>query len=175
MMGLTGIGSVTAVTAALLVGGATGADAVVDAAAGAATCRSVGLDVSFGREEGAAGTVYREVLLTNRGVRPCVLRGFPGVSYVDGDGAQIGGAAERVGDRGPQLTLRHGETAASDVGFAQVRNFDPDVCQPTPVWGVRVYPPDETEPLYLDMDQQLGCAGDASRVGAHLTVASVRS
>lgn len=176
-MALTGIttatarataAATTAAVAALLIGGAPAATAAPG------TCRSVGLDISLGRADGTPGTVYREVLLTNRGLAPCVLRGYPGVSYVDSGGAQVGGAAERVGERGPLLTLRHGESAASDVGFVQVRNFDPEVCLPTPVWGVRVYPPDETEPLYLALDGQQGCAGDGSRVGAHLTVASVR-
>lgn len=140
-----------------------------------ATCRSVDLGIAFGRVEGAAGTVYREVVFTNRGLRTCVLRGFPGVSYVDADGNRVGAAAVRVGERGPLLTLPHGAAAISDVGFAQVDNFDPDTCRKTPVWGVRVFPPDETAPLYLPITDQYGCAGDVSPFGDQLTAASVRS
>ncbi|ONI90473.1 hypothetical protein ALI22I_12100 [Saccharothrix sp. ALI-22-I] len=139
------------------------------------TCQSVDLDIRFGRVEGAAGTVYREVVLTNRGLRTCVLRGYPGVSYVDADGNQVGAAAVRAGERGTLLTLPHGAAAVSDVGFAQIDNFDPDVCDKTPVWGVRVFPPDATEPLYLAMADQYGCAGDVSPFGDQLTAASVRS
>lgn len=140
-----------------------------------ATCRSVDLGIAFGRVGGAAGTVYREVVLTNRGLRTCVLRGFPGVSYVDASGNQVGAAAVRVGERGPSLTLPHGAAAIADVGFAQVDNFDPDACRKTPVWGIRVFPPDETVPLYLPMTDQYGCAGDVSPFGDQLTAASVRS
>jgi hypothetical protein len=159
-----------AISAAVL---ATGGTAVAHAAT--TTCSSVDLGIAFGRTGGAAGTVYREVVLTNRGLRPCVLRGFPGVSYVDSDGNRVGAAAVRVGERGALLTLPHGATATSDVGFAQVDNFDPDVCRKTPVWGIRVFPPDETVPLHLRMTDQHGCAGDVSAFGNQLTAASVRS
>ncbi|ROP38728.1 DUF4232 domain-containing protein [Saccharothrix texasensis] len=164
-----------AVIAAVLV---TGGTAVAQPQAG--PCRSADLTIGFGREGGAAGTVYREVVFTNRGLRTCVLRGFPGVSYVDANGDQVGAAAVRVGDRGPLLTLPHGAAARSDVGFAQVDNFDPDVCRKTPVWGIRVFPPDETVPLHLSFPDQpttdrFGCAGDVSPFGSQLTAASVRS
>ncbi|GAB2988708.1 DUF4232 domain-containing protein [Saccharothrix stipae] len=166
--------AVAAIVAAVSVTGGT-AVATAGVGAGAATCRSVDLDIGFGRVEGAAGTVYREVVFTNRGLHTCVLRGFPGVSYVDAHGNQVGAAATRVGDRGSLLTLPHGGTAISDVGFAQVDNFDPDVCRKTPVWGIRVFPPDETVPLYEPMRDQHGCAGDVSPFGDQLTAASVRS
>lgn len=163
-----------AVIAAMVVIGGTGGTAVAQRAE-VSTCRSADLTIGFGRVGGAAGTVYREVVFTNRGLRTCVLRGFPGVSYVDADGDRVGAAAVRVGDRGPLLTLPHGTAVRSDVGFAQVDNFDPDVCRKTPVWGVRVFPPDETVPLYLPMTDQHGCAGDVSPFGDQLTAASVRS
>ena len=164
---------VVAAVAAIAAVFVTGGTAVAQHQAG--TCRSADLDIAFGRVGGAAGTVYREVVFTNRGPRTCVLRGFPGVSYVDTGGDQVGAAAARVGARGPLLTLPHGTAAVSDVGFAQVDNFDPDVCRKTPVWGIRVFPPDETAPLHLPMTDQHGCAGDVSPFGAQLTAASVRS
>ncbi|MFC6093275.1 DUF4232 domain-containing protein [Saccharothrix lopnurensis] len=139
------------------------------------TCRSADLDVRFGRVSGTAGTTYREVVLTNRGPVACVLRGFPGVSYVDAAGNQVGAAAVRVGERGPLLTLPHGAAATSDVGFAAVDNFDPADCRKTPVRGIRVHPPDETAPRHLPLVDAYGCAGDVGGFGAHLTVASVRS
>ncbi|WP_367132799.1 DUF4232 domain-containing protein [Saccharothrix sp. HUAS TT1] len=158
-------------TAAVLVTGGT----AVAQAAEVGTCGSADLDIAFGRVEGAAGTVYREVVLTNRGPGACVLRGFPGVSYVDYQGRRVGAAAERVGARGPLLTLAPGGRAVSDVGFARVDNFDPDACRKTAVRGIRVYPPDATVPLHLPMTDQHGCAGDVSPFGHQLTVASVRS
>ncbi|MEV8438480.1 DUF4232 domain-containing protein [Actinosynnema sp. NPDC051121] len=169
------IAAAAAVAAVAVTGGTAIAQASAAPQAGAGTCRSVDLDIAFGRVEGAAGTVYREVVFTNRGLRTCVLRGFPGVSYVDADGNQVGAAAVRVGERGPSLTLPHGAAGIADVGFAQVDNFDPDACRKTPVWGIRVFPPDETAPLYLAMTDQYGCAGDVSPFGNQLTAASVRS
>ncbi len=141
----------------------------------AATCKSADLNIAFGRTEGAAGTVYREVLFTNRAIATCVLQGFPGVSYVDADGNQVGTAAVRDGEGGPLLTLPHGTTVLAVVGFAQIGNFDPEVCRPTPVWGIKVFPPDETVPLYLPTPGQYGCAGDTSPFGNQLKVTSVRS
>ncbi|MBB5956497.1 hypothetical protein FHS29_003083 [Saccharothrix tamanrassetensis] len=165
------VSAAVAATALLLAGGTATAQPVETQAA---TCTSVDLDIEFGRVDGAAGTTYREVLLVNRGITACALRGFPGVSYVDSNGNQVGAAAVRVGDPGPLLTVAHGSTAVSVVGFAQVDNFDPDVCHKTPVWGIKVFPPDETAPLYLPMTDQFGCAGDVSPFGNQLTVTSVR-
>lgn len=161
----------TAVAAAVLFTGGV----AVAAPLGPATCGVEELDVGFGRVEGAAGTVYREVVFTNRTGFACELRGFPGVSYRDRSGRQVGASAVRVGERGPTVTLApHGGTATSDVGFASVENFDPLECLKTPAAGIRVYAPDETEPLFLPLDDAYGCAGDVSASGAHLTVASVR-
>ncbi|GAA2681138.1 MULTISPECIES: DUF4232 domain-containing protein [Actinosynnema] len=172
--------ALVATAAILAAGGAAGASASagaspepVAAAASVPTCRAAGLDIAFGEVQGTAGTTYREIALVNRGLRPCALRGFPGVSYVDQQGDQVGPAAERVGGPGEVLVLPRGGTATADVGFVRVGNFDPEVCHPVPVWGVRVFPPDGTEPLYLPLDGEHGCAD--ARVGSHLTVASVRS
>jgi hypothetical protein len=145
--------------------GVAGAQAPVD------TCKSADLSIAVGAVDGAAGTIHREILFTNRGSGSCVLRGFPGVSYVDSNGNQIGKAAQRVGAPGPLLTVARGATVVSDVAFAQAGNFDPAVCGITPVWGVRVYPPDETNPMYLGLLGQYGCAGDVDQ----LSVATVQS
>ncbi|WP_223198682.1 DUF4232 domain-containing protein [Solihabitans fulvus] len=125
-------------------------------------CQAADLGLSFGHAEGAAGTVYRAVQFTNYGDNTCVLQGFPGVSYVDGDGNQVGAAARRDGPAGSLVTLDPGATASAIVGFVQIGLFDPAVCQPTPVAGIQVYPPDSTESLFLEMPGQQGCAGDVS-------------
>ena len=52
--------------------------------------------------------------------------------------------------------------------FVQVANFDAAVCQPTPVRGLRVYPPGETASLFVAMNNQTGCAGNPP--GPQLTV-----
>lgn len=128
--------------------------------AGPGECRSNELKLSIGQGEGAAGTVFRPLRFTNSGGRTCTIQGFPGVSYVAGDdGHQVGPAAFREGTKGAAVSLAPGETAFATVGFVQVRNFDPAVCKPTPVRGLRIYPPHETASLFLPLEGT-GCAGN---------------
>ena len=75
------------------------------------------------------------------------------------DGHQVGPAAFREGTKGAVVSLAPGETAFATVGFTQVHNFDPNVCKPTPVRGLRVYPPHDTASMFLPL-QGTGCAGN---------------
>ena len=135
-------------------------------------CKANELKPSIGRGEGAAGTVFRPLRLTNSGGRTCTIQGFPGVSYVAGDdGHQVGPAAFREGTKGGVVNLAPGETAFATVGFVQVQNFDPSVCKPTPVRGLRIYPPHDTASLFLPMEGT-GCAGNPP--GNQLTVRTVQ-
>jgi hypothetical protein len=88
----------------------------------------------------------------------CELRGFPGVSYVTGDdGHQVGPAAEMSGDRGGEIDIAPGRTAIAPLRLVNVQNFDAAVCRPTPVRGLRVYPPGDTASLFVPMEGT-GCA-----------------
>lgn len=137
----------------------------------AAECTVRDLDVSLGAEEGTAGTIYRALVFTNTGDGACVIQGFPGVSFVTGDdGHQVGQAVTRVGDKGPPVTLKPGGTATAPVGFVNIGNFDPAVCQPTAVRGLRVYPPHERRSEFVPFGTT-GCAGDL--LGSQLTVRTV--
>lgn len=123
-------------------------------------CRSSDLRLSLGRGDAAAGTVYRPLEFTNISDHPCVLDGYPGVSYVGGaDGHQVGAPANREGDKGAPITLGKGEVASAMTGFANVGNYDAVTCQPQPVRGLRVYPPQETASLYIDLPTT-GCGND---------------
>lgn len=125
---------------------------------GPALCRSAHLRVTLGPSEGAAGTIYAPLRFTNTGTAACVLHGFPGVSYVAGDnGAQVGPAAERDGAKGAPVTLAPHAVASAMVAMVQVRNYDEAACQPTPVRGLRVYPPGETASVFVPVDGT-GCA-----------------
>ena len=93
------------------------------------------------------------------GARTCELRGFPGVSYVAGDdGHQVGPAAAMSGPRGGEVVLKPGAAAAAQLQLVNVANFDAAVCRPTPVRGLRVYPPGDTTSLYVER-AGTGCAG----------------
>ena len=137
-------------------------------------CKAADLKLSLGRGEGAAGTVYRPLVFTNVSDHSCVIQGFPGVSYVAGaDGHQVGAAAYRDGSKGAPVTLAKGASAYADVGFVNVQNYDPVTCQPQPVRGLRVYPPQETASLFVEMSGT-GCANEKIP-GNQLTVKTIQA
>jgi hypothetical protein len=136
-------------------------------------CKAGELRLSLGQGDAAAGTVYRPLRFTNTGPRTCTIQGFPGVSYVAGeDGHQVGPAAFRVGTKGAPVSLAPGATATAPIAFTQVRNYDPAVCRPTAVRGLRVYPPHDTAAMFVAMDGT-GCAGNPP--GNQLEVQTVHS
>ncbi|HKS48125.1 MAG TPA: DUF4232 domain-containing protein [Amycolatopsis sp.] len=140
--------------------------------AGDGLCKSSDLKLSVGRGDAAAGTMYRPVVFTNTSDHSCVIQGFPGVSYVGGaDGHQVGPAAFRDGGKGAAITLAKGETAYAMVGFVNVGNYDPVTCQPQPVRGLRVYPPQETASQFVDLPTT-GCGSDQIP-GNQLTVKTI--
>lgn len=141
---------------------------------GSAECTTGHLKLSLGQGSGTAGTYYAPLRFTNTSKESCVIRGFPGVSYVAGnDGHQVGPAAYREGTKGNAVTLAPGEVAHATVGFVQVHNYDPAVCKPTPVRGLRVYPPHETDSMFVPMSASRdGCAGN-DIPGHQLTVKTV--
>ncbi|HST98036.1 MAG TPA: DUF4232 domain-containing protein [Geodermatophilus sp.] len=145
--------------------------AATPAAGGTPRCTTAGLSATLGEGDAAAGSVTRPLVFTNTGAAPCELRGFPGVSYVAGaDGHQVGPAAQETGERAGEVVLRPGGKAQALVQFVQVANFDAAVCQPTPVRGLRVYPPGDTASLFVAADGT-GCAGTPP--GPQLSVRTV--
>jgi hypothetical protein len=115
--------------------------------------------------------VFRPLIFTNTGSRTCELRGFPGVSYVAGDdGHQVGPAAEMSGARGPEVPIPPGRTAVAQLRLVNVQNFDAAVCGPTPVRGLRIYPPGDTASLFVAMEGT-GCTGTPP--GPQLSVQTV--
>ncbi|WP_104483425.1 DUF4232 domain-containing protein [Actinokineospora auranticolor] len=136
-------------------------------------CKVDDLTLTLRDGDAAAGTVYRILVFTNKGGRTCVIQGFPGVSYVAGeDGHQVGPAAFREGAKGGPITLAPGQDATAAVGFVNVANYDPAVCKPTEVRGLRVYPPHDTASAFVPI-AGTGCAGTPP--GNQLTVHTVVS
>jgi hypothetical protein len=122
-------------------------------------CKSGDVKLSLGQGDAGAGSRYRPLLITNSGSKPCTVQGVPGVSYVAGaDGHQVGKDAFREGAKGNAVKLNPGQTAAADIQFVNVQNFDPGTCQPTPVKGLRIYLPQETASNFVPADGT-GCAG----------------
>jgi hypothetical protein len=136
-------------------------------------CKVADLSLRLGGGDAAAGTSYRALVFTNKGNRTCTMQGFPGISYVAGDdGHQVGPAAYRNGEKGPVITLKPGDSAFADVGFVQIGNFDPEACKPTEVRGLRIYPPQEYDSMFL-ANPGTGCAGTPP--GNQLTVVTIQA
>ncbi len=130
-------------------------------------CRSADLRLSLAPTEGTAGTFYTAVRFTNTSSRNCFIVGYPGVSYIDSPGHQVGAAAARIGPIRSTVTLRPGTTASAVLGMVDISVFDPGTCRPTPVTGLRVYPPDETAAMYIAYPTT-GCAGTTSPPQLHV-------
>ncbi|MDT0170647.1 DUF4232 domain-containing protein [Pseudarthrobacter sp. BRE9] len=113
-------------------------------------CKTAGLtaatDASGG---GAAGSVYMKLNLTNKGSEPCILRGFPGVSLVaDAVGAPIGAPATRDTSAAVvDVLLAPGQTGTAVLRYTQAGNYMD--CSPVDAAGYRIYPPEETESLFI--------------------------
>ncbi|MFF1608617.1 DUF4232 domain-containing protein [Amycolatopsis sp. NPDC058278] len=121
-------------------------------------CKSGDVKLSLGPGDSGAGSTFRPLLIRNSSAKPCTIQGFPGVSYVAGaDGHQVGKDAFRDGTKGNAVKLNPGQTAAADIQFVNVRNYDPGTCQPTPVKGLRIYLPQETASNFVP-DDGTGCA-----------------
>lgn len=136
-------------------------------------CKVADLSLRLGGGDAAAGTAYRNLIFTNKGGRTCTIQGFAGVSYVAGDdGHQVGPAAERIGEKGPVITLKPGESAFAAVGFVQIANYEPSACKPTEVRGLRIYPPHDYDSAFLP-NPGTGCA--ATPPGNQLTIGTVQA
>jgi hypothetical protein len=154
-------------------GGGTGGTAAPAQPSGPTPCRANTLTVSLGSGDAAAGTSYVQLLFTNKGSRACVIQGFAGVSYVTGDnGTQVGAAAERDGTKGGPVTLAPRAVASATLARVQVLNYDESVCRPTPVRGLRVYPPGDTASVFVPTDGT-GCAGTPP--GPQLRISTVKA
>lgn len=120
-------------------------------------CNAADLKANLGVAGGAAmGHVFRSVQFTNIASAPCVIQGFPGVSFVTGDnGQQVGAPADRDGEIGPPVTLAPGQTANASLQMLNGTGAYPPnepACAATPVRGIRVFPPDDTGALFIPLD-----------------------
>jgi hypothetical protein len=97
------------------------------------------------RGDGAAGSTFYKLKLTNLSGHTCTLYGFPGVSGVNLAGHQLGRAASRNHSRSSvTVTLANGQTAVTALQITNVGNYSPSACQPVTAAGLRVYPPGAT-------------------------------
>jgi hypothetical protein len=112
-------------------------------AASAADCTTGQLRLSLGMSQGATGSFYQNVVLTNTSSAPCTLLGFPGVSYVDSSGNQLGQAAVHNGSVGHRVTLAGGGSAYAVLQQPDPGVFSPPQCQEVTAARLKVFPPNQ--------------------------------
>ncbi len=126
-------------------------------------CTTAGLKAAIGSGQGAAGSSYYPIDLTNNSGTTCTLYGYPGVSFVTGaGGSQIGAAATRNDTLAPGLvTLTAGQTAHASLQVVNASNYPAAKCKIVQAHWLRVYPPGQFSPLYISFSAPT-CGGGAS-------------
>jgi uncharacterized protein DUF4232 len=121
------------------------------AAAGPPACPTSSLRVKQGVSQGYAGGVYEVIDFTNTSGSPCSLFGYPGVSLVSGPPyTQIGLAAKRsTTTPGKLITLAPGATANALLQIVDALNYPSASCSPAKATALKIYPPNQTEAVYL--------------------------
>jgi hypothetical protein len=118
----------------------------------AAACQTKSLDVKQGPAQGYAGGIYEVIDFTNTSSATCTLFGYPGVSLVTGPPyTQVGLPAKRSTTSGQVklITLAPGATANALLQIVDALNYPSATCGPTKAAALRVYPPNQTAPVYL--------------------------
>jgi hypothetical protein len=120
----------------------------------------------------AAGSVYYPLDLTNISGSTCTVFGYPGVSFVSGPSGSILG---RAAHRNPvtaatTVTLAPGQTAHATLQVAEAGNYDPSQCQPVTAHWLRIYPPNQTVPLYAQFTTQACSARLPEGIGSQLSI-----
>ncbi len=122
-------------------------------------CPNGSLQVKLGVAQGYAGGVYQVIDFTNTSGSTCTLLGYPGVSLVSGpSNTQIGLAAKRsTATPVKRITLAPGAAANALLQIVDALNYPSASCGPTQATALRVYPPNQTAPVFLPNTSN-GCA-----------------
>jgi hypothetical protein len=103
-------------------------------------CAVSDLRTSLTAAGGSAGAFHYQLVFLNSSASTCTLYGFPGVSFLDGRGHQIGPAAQE----GPAAVRQLVRLAPGQKGYAGLSVTDPGIppcAGPGNVAQIRVYPP----------------------------------
>jgi Domain of unknown function (DUF4232) len=104
------------------------------------SCGVSDLRISVTAPLGSAGALHYQLVLGNISSSTCTLYGFPGVSFLDGNGHQIGPPAKE----GTTVPRRVVTLAPGSDGYVTLDVTDPGIppcAGPGTVSRVRVYPP----------------------------------
>lgn len=135
-------------------------------ASGPRPCLTSQLKGSLTNPNGAAGSIYYQLVLTNTSSTTCVLDGYPGVSFVTGNhGQQVGAPAARAPGAVSPVTLTSGASSSASLQITDANNFAP--CGITATDGLRVYPPNQQASLLIVHNDQT--CSDPSKVTLHVS------
>jgi hypothetical protein len=128
--------------------------------------------VNTAKPGAAAGSIYYPLDLTNISGSTCTVFGYPGVSFVTGpSGTLIGRAATRNPVKpATTVTLAPGQVAHATLQVAQAGNYDPAQCKPVTAHWLRIFPPDQTAPLFVSFTTKACSARLPHSVGSQLAV-----
>ncbi len=113
------------------------------ASASTAPCSASNLVVWLpnGIGNGAAGSVFYKLRITNLGASACSLKGFPKVSAIGLKGGTIGKPSQETGQKAGTVKLAPGGSASFQLRVIEAGNFSPNDCHATMAAGLRVAPP----------------------------------
>ncbi|MEU5307165.1 DUF4232 domain-containing protein [Streptomyces noursei] len=120
-------------------------------------CIAANMSLHLGRIDIGAGNIHIPLVFTNIGKRRCRLRGFPGVSLIQRDGASIGKSASREGNAGHGVQLLPGQSAHAvlhtlNKGISDIPCRKHSQC-------VFVYPPGSKAPMTVNSGGLRVCGG----------------
>ncbi len=116
-----------------------------DGAASAPACQTPGLVIWLDTNgNGAAGTTFFKLHLTNLSGHACTLNGFPFLFAVNLKGQQVGRRAVFRKPAPHLVTLGKGKTATAVLGIVDTGVFSKSACRPVTAAGLRVFPPNQT-------------------------------
>ena len=137
---------------------------------GPGRCLTSDLTADLGWVEGAAGSRFSAVVLTNRSRHTCTIYGYGGLQLLDANHHPV--ATRQVRNHGvrPSLVvLRPGMSAHAEVQWSAVSNpgdSQNGACQPEPAF-LLVTPPDETRSLSVRWKAESVCARGAISQGPY--------
>jgi hypothetical protein len=130
-------------------------------------CTNAELRASYHATDAGAGHRFGRLVLKNVSDHACRTGGYGGLSYVgDGNGTQIGAAADRTKSRVRTLVVHPGQRVVSAVDATVAGNYPKRRCRPAHVDGFRVYVPNETRSQYVPHPTR-GCRNAHIHLLAH--------
>jgi Protein of unknown function (DUF4232) len=133
--------------------------------------------VAAGPGGAAAGSTYYPLNFTNTSSSPCSMFGYPGISFVTGQGgSQIGRPASRNPAVPPAtVVLAPGATAHVTLQVVDALNYSKSACQPVTAHWLKIFPPGQFSALYVPFSALTCSAKLPTKLGSALTVDAVKS